>query len=954
MRVAKFTADEDSNMIAAINDPLGEVPRELQPVEKLSDPNHLQKLLYTEALEELRKEKKWSGGTLSKTVIDYFNKLYRYVVKFWDRDIGRSRMGGQTEVDFPRGKVASTSVKSGDSSTKRKSSTNSASNKKQKKQKAAKEEEFFLSDEPISRAGKLPKYVELLKHKTLSVGMKLWGAVLEVNERDLAISLPHGLRGYVTPDEASDVLAEMIAASPDSESDEESEPPPKAGRKVAAGAARKLGSAPPSLSELFRPNQIVRCTVIGLSTKGKPGKERKRIDLSLRLSTLLKGTEFASFKEGLAMPACVRSVEDHGYVLSFGVPGVSGFLLQEQAKDAAAAAGGGLACGALLETVISKIDAKKKEVGTSANEMEGVNIGNLMPGMLVSAKVRAVLPDGLLVTFLSYFTGTVDWYHLDTELPAAKWGEAYKVGQRLQARVLYVDPQLKRAGLTLKRHLVESAGLIGGPVLPSDGLVIKGATVHRVDKDLGLLLSFQESGAKQRPLYAHISELKEERVEKVEKAFKTGQQVTARVIGFRMMDSLPMVSLKPSKIEQEIFTFEDARPGRDVTGTILSIQPYGVLLLLGEGIKALCTTPHLTDVPRQAPSAKLKENTQMTVRVLERDDARRKILVTHKKTLLKSRCPPTRAQRPPRRTRTFRLRASLPGSASPADRLRGDCAACSVSAVCTMAPHSLTSAVRCALEQHGLVTSYDDGQPGLVTHGVVTGLEDYGVFVTFYNGVKGIARVADLGLAADQTVKEAFSMHQVVKCKVLGPDSFKVQRLRLSLAPGTLTTGAEEDSMLAPGTLVEGRVAVAQDSKSGSMVDVVVWRAGEAEGKARTEVRALLDTAQLSDHPAAVEAIKAALVLNSELGTMVVLEGGKSLGAPLTVSRKASLVAAAATLPKAIGDFTAGAMHPGFVASVTDGGCFVRFLGRLTGRWCYDSRSSERETQMVGPTGAGV
>ncbi|KAK3232629.1 hypothetical protein CYMTET_57026 [Cymbomonas tetramitiformis] len=191
--------------------------------------------------------------------------------------------------------------------------------------------------------------------------------------------------------------------------------------------------------------------------------------------------------------------------------------------------------------------------------------------------------------------------------------------------------------------------------------------------------------------------------------------------------------------------------------------------------------------------------------------------------------------------------------------------------------------------------------------------------------------MAGSGLAADQTVKEAFSMHQVVKCKVLGPDSFKVQRLRLSLAPGTLTTGAEEDSMLAPGTLVEGRVAVAQDSKSGSMVDVVVWRAGEAEGKARTEVRALLDTAQLSDHPAAVEAIKAALVLNSELGTMVVLEGGKSLGAPLTVSRKASLVAAAATLPKAIGDFTAGAMHPGFVASVTDGGCFVRFLGRLTG-----------------------
>ncbi|KAK3261544.1 hypothetical protein CYMTET_29552 [Cymbomonas tetramitiformis] len=49
-------------------------------VEKLSDPNHLQKLLYKD-LEELRKAKGWKGSTLSKTVIDYFNKVYRYVIK---------------------------------------------------------------------------------------------------------------------------------------------------------------------------------------------------------------------------------------------------------------------------------------------------------------------------------------------------------------------------------------------------------------------------------------------------------------------------------------------------------------------------------------------------------------------------------------------------------------------------------------------------------------------------------------------------------------------------------------------------------------------------------------------------------------------------------------------------------------------------------------------------------
>ncbi len=38
--------------------------------------------------------------------------------------------------------------------------------------------------------------------------------------------------------------------------------------------------------------------------------------------------------------------------------------------------------------------------------------GGLLPGALVNARVKAVLSDGLLVTFLTYFTGTVDPFHL--------------------------------------------------------------------------------------------------------------------------------------------------------------------------------------------------------------------------------------------------------------------------------------------------------------------------------------------------------------------------------------------------------------------------------------------------------------------------------------------------------------------------------------------------------------
>ena len=45
-------------------------------------------------------------------------------------------------------------------------------------------------------------------------------------------------------------------------------------------------------------------------------------------------------------------------------------------------------------------------------EWEGLTIGSLLPGMLVTAKVRNVLSDGLLVSFLTFFNGTIDCFHL--------------------------------------------------------------------------------------------------------------------------------------------------------------------------------------------------------------------------------------------------------------------------------------------------------------------------------------------------------------------------------------------------------------------------------------------------------------------------------------------------------------------------------------------------------------
>ncbi len=50
------------------------------------------------------------------------------------------------------------------------------------------------------------------------------------------------------------------------------------------------------------------------------------------------------------------------------------------------------------------------------------------------------------------------------------------------------------------------------------------------------------------------------------------------------------------------------------------------------------------------------------------------------------------------------------------------------------------------------------------------------------------------------------------------------------------------------------------------------------------------------------------------------------------LSRKSSLITAAAALPKAISDVKEAMLMPGYITNVTNDACYVRFLGQLTGR----------------------
>jgi hypothetical protein len=115
----------------------------------------------------------------------------------------------------------------------------------------------------------------------------------------------------------------------------------------------------------------------------------------------------------------------------------------------AAAAGEGDSAGPVFVTVDHAAVA-----GNMLKDWPGLSLPSLLPGALVTAKVTAVAPDGLLVTFGGYFQGSIDLYNLASVLPEAAWKGRYAPGMKVKARVVYVDQGAKRAGLSLLPHLL--------------------------------------------------------------------------------------------------------------------------------------------------------------------------------------------------------------------------------------------------------------------------------------------------------------------------------------------------------------------------------------------------------------------------------------------------------------------------------------------------------------------
>uniref|UniRef100_A0A7S0UUT8 S1 motif domain-containing protein n=1 Tax=Polytomella parva TaxID=51329 RepID=A0A7S0UUT8_9CHLO len=846
--------------------------------------------------------------------------------------------------------------------------------------------------------------ISMISTASLDVGTRVWGMILEVSPRGVVVSMTNGIRGFVSPIETSDLYAAMINPTPS-----------KLGQSLLAAAGREDGSAPP-LTDLFHIGQYVRAVVIDVTererevsdkagsaaaeeddnsdddsnekqddddnSKGESGEsgnkgakkkiKRRFVQLSLCLSRLHKGRDARIFQKGSPATACVRSIEDHGFVLSFGVKGISGFLRRADhiaafGEEAAAA----LLPGMLVEVVVkedanalmaaqgSSLAAKKRIVYVSSDpntvaaaatpDTDVMAMDQIAPGALVSTRVTKVLSSGIAVSFMRIFNGHIPLIHTGlTGALATSSGlkRRFQEGQRHKARVLFVNPSTKQITLSFLPHLLALSFPSDVPLM---GSVHRNAQVMHVDTK-GVLLSLpsddkpfiagEEEGKDEASssaaatkattcgAYCHISNAFEafHKTQKIFATYKVGATVACRVIGFRLMDNLASVSLRKSIVDAAVFRPEDVVPASVLRGCKVVVKKdKGLVVAIGPSLKGWVPLTHVSDVVTDKTFAKFKVGDKVDARVLEVDSQEKKVKLTLKKSLVESRLPPLAAL------------------------------------------------------HHAVV--------GRKFHGVVSGIVDYGVFVTFFGGMKGLAQLRDLGLPTGKHPRDVFTIGQIVKALVVSVDP--TGKIRVSLASGGVEAVlAAEETLRAKaaaaqasqtdlpevGKVYEAHVRVATGAvQNGGVpnrffVDLFEkekGQGGEEQLKKLKGISGMMDAAHLSDHPQACLRLQQVVGRPGvNLGEVLVLDQVSPTAnnddnlnknnknnarhrqqMPLfRVTRKHNLISAALNqdassesdpellVPQSVSQMKVGSIYPGFIASVTPVAVYVRFLNGITGK----------------------
>jgi small subunit ribosomal protein S1 len=315
-------------------------------------------------------------------------------------------------------------------------------------------------------------------------------------------------------------------------------------------------------SELLKVGDTIEVMILDVD------REKERVSLGLKQKNRSPWDDIERrFPVGSKIKGKIVSVVPYGAFVELE-EGVEGMIHVSELSwtKRIARASDMLKAGDEVEVVVLEIRKDDQKISLGTRQLEP-NPWSLVPqkypvGTRISGKVRNLTNFGAFVELEEGIDGMIHVSDISWGRKVANPAEVLKKGQIVDAVVLEVDPNNQRISLGIKQleedpwrnieQRYKMGDLVKGKVTK---LTAFGAFIELADKLEGLV---------------HISQISEERIDKVKNVLKVGDEVTARVIKVDPQERRIGLSIKAAnysneQLEAEKQMFEDAlKPGEAI------------------------------------------------------------------------------------------------------------------------------------------------------------------------------------------------------------------------------------------------------------------------------------------------------------------------------------------------------------------------------------------------------
>jgi small subunit ribosomal protein S1 len=330
--------------------------------------------------------------------------------------------------------------------------------------------------------------------------------------------------------------------------------------------------------------QEIHCRITKLDTEKEDVVVDRRVVMEEE-QAVRREQAFSELREGSVIRARVRSLMDFGAFLELS-PGVDGLLhVVDMSYARVGKASDIVNVGDELEVKVLKVDPKSRKIALGLKQLQEdpwtVAARTFKVGDRVNGTVSRLADFGAFIELLPGVDGLIHLSELSWDKKVRKPGDLLKVGERVAAVILQVNPADRRIGLGYKQ-------VLGDPWEQVPRKFPVGSTFEGPITNLTQFGAFVDMGDGIEGMI-HISDItNEKRLDHPKDKVAKGQTVKALVLEIdkeRRRVRLGMKQLEPTTIDHYI---AEHKPGEKVSGRLMDVQGTRAKVELGEGVVGIC------------------------------------------------------------------------------------------------------------------------------------------------------------------------------------------------------------------------------------------------------------------------------------------------------------------------------------------------------------------------------